>query len=835
MATRPWYATPPFPWERPEAQELKKLLMKAYPNATAAGSIGAQAGVDLGQVDLQGAPSALWHSLLEAAASQGKIEPLLDAILADGSIAGYHDSIQDALRGAEAQPHSIEDNLTEPHGKKGRIYGRVPVSIGTDFVGRDAILEQIHGYLSEDPKKPVVISAVTAFGGVGKTRVAAEYAQLDTTREFFEGGIFWLDAEDSSSRDLQFYELTKALVPEVPAFEILVQQERDFSLLLCEALSQTPECRTLWVLDNLPETSASQRPEDFLNWCPIVKDVNRVGAVGLLLTSRQKQAGGHHVDLNVLDEGPAIALLTRDWNVHVEEEDLKALVAWVGYLPLALELLNQAVVGGFTVEELKQAMARSNEVEILDEIHEELGSHLPEGVVRGISRAFRVSEEALSQDAHRLVNFLAHYGPEPIPKELLEALGDAYNPRWIRELKRRNMLQGSDEPEIHRVLGAFFRKRQEERQKEKGQTENGERRAYDVGARSALLSLMEPDDCRNPEHWERVGKLLPHAKAMFARCQKPQDGDELEVGIRVGILFHSQGRFREAKEVEERAVSLGTKFLGQEHPLTLTSMSNLASTYRGLGDLEGAKELQERVYEVFRRLLGEEHPDTLTSMGNLGLTYWKLGDLEGAKELQERAYEVRRRVLGEEHPDTLTSMGNLGLTYGGLGDLEGAKELQERVYEGRRRVLGEEHPSTLTSMGNLGLTYWNLGDLEGAKELHERVYKVRCRVLGEKHPSTLTSMGNLAGTYWNLGDLEGAKELEEQVYEVSRRLLGEEHPSTLASMNNLSFTYRNLGRLQESLVLSQAAYEGACRTLGPTHPNTQVFLRNLRELEKLAE
>ena len=63
--------------------------------------------------------------------------------------------------------------------------------------------------------------------------------------------------------------------------------------------------------------------------------------------------------------------------------------------------------------------------------------------------------------------------------------------------------------------------------------------------------------------------------------------------------------------------------------------------------------------EGLRRVLGEEHPDTLTSMNNLASTLRAQGDAAGARALEEGVLEVRRRVQGEEHPDTLSSMHHL--------------------------------------------------------------------------------------------------------------------------------------------------------------------------------
>jgi hypothetical protein len=61
------------------------------------------------------------------------------------------------------------------------------------------------------------------------------------------------------------------------------------------------------------------------------------------------------------------------------------------------------------------------------------------------------------------------------------------------------------------------------------------------------------------------------------------------------------------------------KVLGEEHPYTLTSMANLASTYRNQGRWKEAEQLEVKVMETRKKVLGEEHPDTLTSVANLAI------------------------------------------------------------------------------------------------------------------------------------------------------------------------------------------------------------------------
>jgi hypothetical protein len=61
--------------------------------------------------------------------------------------------------------------------------------------------------------------------------------------------------------------------------------------------------------------------------------------------------------------------------------------------------------------------------------------------------------------------------------------------------------------------------------------------------------------------------------------------------------------------------------LGADHPFMLTSMANLALTYRNQSRWNAAEELEVQVIEISKTKLGADHPNTLTSMANLALTY----------------------------------------------------------------------------------------------------------------------------------------------------------------------------------------------------------------------
>ena len=101
--------------------------------------------------------------------------------------------------------------------------------------------------------------------------------------------------------------------------------------------------------------------------------------------------------------------------------------------------------------------------------------------------------------------------------------------------------------------------------------------------------------------------------------------------------------------------------------------------------------------ETSLRVLGAEHPDTLTSIANLASTYRNQGRWKEAEDLDVQVMETRKRVLGAEHPSTLTTMNNLAFTWKGQGRDTEALKLMEECVRLRTWVLGINHPDTTSS------------------------------------------------------------------------------------------------------------------------------------------
>ena len=127
------------------------------------------------------------------------------------------------------------------------------------------------------------------------------------------------------------------------------------------------------------------------------------------------------------------------------------------------------------------------------------------------------------------------------------------------------------------------------------------------------------------------------------------------------------------------------------------------------GEYEKAIRLRIQVLRERRTKLGGDHPDTLRSMGNLASTYWKQGRWSEAEALQMQVLTICKAKLGEDHPDTLRSRGNLACTYRNQGRWSEAEALEVQVMTIYQTKLGEDHPDTLNSMGGLACTHMNQG------------------------------------------------------------------------------------------------------------------------------
>ncbi|HYI00784.1 metallophosphoesterase [Hyalangium sp.] len=192
------------------------------------------------------------------------------------------------------------------------------------FVGREAELDQLQAALLPAERRPVAICAVNGMPGVGKSYLAARFAQL--YEKDFPGGCARLVLNPLAlpSVEVLLGELGTRL--ELPAGARLAERCRErllrpLSLLIVENV------------DSREATDVAVRLATLLQGCPI------------LVTGRYQgfsEAGGWtRVEVRTLDEPTALQLLQQELGPEasrLEQAHAQTLVRALGYLPLALHL-----------------------------------------------------------------------------------------------------------------------------------------------------------------------------------------------------------------------------------------------------------------------------------------------------------------------------------------------------------------------------------------------------------------------------------------------------------------------------------------------------------------
>ena len=125
------------------------------------------------------------------------------------------------------------------------------------------------------------------------------------------------------------------------------------------------------------------------------------------------------------------------------------------------------------------------------------------------------------------------------------------------------------------------------------------------------------------ENWNECRSLFPHA--MMALQAKLIEEEAImaqaSLLLRSGRYASGIGAYDIAEKMRKKSATIWERLLGDEHPSTLTSKADLATTYRNQGRWNEAEKLGLEVLETSKRVLGDEHPDTIRSKANLALTY----------------------------------------------------------------------------------------------------------------------------------------------------------------------------------------------------------------------
>jgi tetratricopeptide (TPR) repeat protein/tRNA A-37 threonylcarbamoyl transferase component Bud32 len=217
-----------------------------------------------------------------------------------------------------------------------------------------------------------------------------------------------------------------------------------------------------------------------------------------------------------------------------------------------------------------------------------------------------------------------------------------------------------------------------------------------------------------------------------------------------GLLFGG-GKYDEALEQYQLALSIRERLHGDDHPQVAGLLNNLGSVTGTQGNFEEAAKYFARTIEILERTIGPQHPEVAMPLHNLGTIYEQLGELEEARSRHERGLTIRESALGNVHPKVAWSHNSLGTALHRLKRYEEARTHIERSLEIRETTLGPDHRDVGISLHTLGQLHLAQKDYEKALPYEQRALAVWEKALGPKHPYVAMALSSLGAAQLGVG------------------------------------------------------------------------------------
>lgn len=328
-------------------------------------------------------------------------------------------------------------------------------------------------------------------------------------------------------------------------------------------------------------------------------------------------------------------------------------------------------------------------------------------------------------------------------------------------------------------------------------------------------------------------RLSEDARRAWAGPQDEWTDDETFACIdRLAGALVGLGRYLEADSLYDTAWKrlVADPAFGREHPRSLRMASGVANLARVLGRYDEALRLEQYRFEQYRSLTGPAvEEELIRAQSNLAVTYRAIGNFQQAREIDQELVERWKQRVGEGSYQTLFSISNLARDLLGLGMYAEALELQERSINALRARLNSRHPYVLLAQRTIAMGLRKTGRLAEALEHSREHFKLCTGEFGSDHGHTLAA----AMTYANAlraamaadpvqenGSYSRAYGLSIETVNRYRRRFGDDNPLTLVAAINQATILRAMGERIRARRIGEPACHALEQRLGATHPYT---------------
>jgi tetratricopeptide (TPR) repeat protein len=567
--------------------------------------------------------------------------------------------------------------------------------LGDLLKGRDDELRELAKSLQGDGQPRAIVQehrTLYGLGGIGKTRLAVEYAWRFGSR--YRVALF-VRAESPESLNTGLASL--AVLLDLPQR----QAQAETVLAVLHWLQANPGW--LLILDNVDSREAERA-------VLAIRPMLTGGQV--LITSRLRDWPSNvkcqSLDTISQEKAKEFLLSRTDGRRRRMAEDpaqAELLAEKLGGLPLALQQAG-AYIAHTRLSFSEYLKVWEEERARVLEWHDETMEY-----PASVAATWKTSFDRLHPAAATLLRLMAFLAPEPIPeamfesenefvKEAVELLraetGQDEDPSSIREalaeLESYSLISREDLAcTVHRVVQEVVQSR----------IPTERRREWIEGSLKIVnnYSPAKPSDVRT---WPIWNVLRSHASRIVLIADEADVANPTDRLMgQLALYLNTRGIFAEAEPLMRRAVEIGEISLGHDHPTVAGRLNNLALLLKDTKRFSEAEPLMRRALTIDEASFGNEHPNVAIDLNNLALLLKATNRLSEAEPLMRRALAIDEAAFGNEHPDVARDLNNLAQLLKDTNRLSEAEPLMRRAVEIFEGSLGPDHPSTKIAQGNL--------------------------------------------------------------------------------------------------------------------------------------
>ena len=728
-------------------------------------------------------------------------------------------------------------------------------SIGGLFKGREGEFEKLKNQLSGEGAAAITQpGALYGLGGIGKTRLAVEFAWWALEEELFDSVFFVrCGSPEAEPTDEKVTQKETAIGRLHAAMNVLAspdllnieggaeeKSEIVFGKILAELNSQE---KWLMIFDNVDEPAMREI---------VLTILPRLSRGKVLVTSRQSDWGNAVISMEIEKLSPKSAteyLLDSTEKQRDKGDDdevlAKVLAEKLDGLPVALEqaaaYINKMRLGF-------DAYLRTYDKKQKELLEWQKKNPLPGEYPVSVMATWQMTVEQLGEIERAILEMASFLAPDQIPTMLMKNVGFV-----TLKMKEDAVFSGDNEKDTENIKKEFFSPSDVQIALSNLSEWSmislkpdffSVHRLVQETIRLQMHPIKAPIVCTNTQEWieEKIHENSPPDNPKnwpFWRMIEKHINALIVYGERIGLsepttrLINSLALYCSSQERNfEAEVLYRWALYIQEHaekpnlPHMDILMHNLGFMYKKAGRLNEAEKIFERVLRNAEKLHGRKHHFVAIRSNSLAGVYIKTGRFNEAEKLLKQAIEIDNDI--EEKDSLGYYLLNLATVYEKTGRLEETESLIEEAIKAFELSFGRESHNVANCLVHLSDLYRSTGRADQTEALLKEALEIDLRELGIDHPDLLVGLSMLYRLYVETDRYKEAEGPVIYALKLAEKEYGRNSTEVWPHLNALGQVYQYTERYQKAESVMKQVLE-----IGEKSENVQDILIALNNLAGL--